>query len=377
MNKVSKISVSALGLFLLSLFLSGCGTTENKKETTPQTHSNTPLENYSKVYLVPSHGDPRNVTPRVLARLKQTGFDVTEVTSNTPTIGDQGSGFIVTSGGYVLTCAHVIEKLTNATIWIGTNRYPCRVMASDTNADLALLLVESPHPEFRPMPFAVETNYAMGQDVFTMGFPLVRVLGSEPRLNKGLISATVGLDDDPKSIQVSAAVQPGNSGGPLLNPRGEAIGVVNATLNPGSIFAQTGGALPQNVNFAIKTGVIRDFLATNHVSLTEVTDTNAATGFEEAKKSLALVRPGNVTEEELKRPTLICVFGYTSVFGYWWRFHSFEIVFLDMKKSDVIFKTGLDHDNPFGSENGALNDAFAEISTKFFPDHPNPFKGKK
>jgi len=372
MNKVSKISVSLVCVFLLSLFFSGCGTT--KKEVAPETHSDAHLEKYSKVYLIPSRGDPRNVTPRVLARLKQTGFDVTEVTSDTATIGDQGSGFVVSSGGYVLTCAHVIEKQTNATIWIGSSRYPCRVTVSDTNTDLALLLVTGPHPEFRPLPFATETNYAMGQDVFTMGFPLVQVLGSEPRLNKGLISATVGLEDDPKSIQVSAAVQPGNSGGPLLNPHGEAIGVVNGTLNPGNVFAQTGGSLPQNVNFAIKTGIIRDFLATNHVALTEAVVTNAVEGFEEAKKSLALVRPGNVTEEELKRPTLVCVFGYTSVFGFVWRFHSFQIAFLDLKKSDLVFRTGIDHDNPFGSENGALNDAFVKISHNFFPDRPNPFK---
>jgi serine protease Do len=204
-----------------------------------------------------------------------------------------------------------------------------------------------------------------------MGFPLVTVLGSEPRLNKGLLSATVGMDDDPKSVQVSAAVQPGNSGGPLLNPHGEIIGIVAATLNPLRVAAQTGGALPQNVNFAIKANIIRAFLKTNHITL-PVTGTNDE-GFEASKKSLALVRAGNVTDEELKQPTLVCIFGYYSFFDYWWRFRNIEIEFFDMKTREPMFKAVQNRDN-LTSENGELDKLFAEISNRFFPGQHNPFK---
>src|SRR5262249_10175482 len=232
--------------------------------------------------------DMRDVTPRVFGRLRQAGFDATLVSSNAPLLG-QGSGFVVSPEGHILTCAHVVGSLNSATAWINGRRYPCNVIARDTNIDLAILHVENDHLPFRPMPFAADTHYALGQDVFTMGFPLAEVLGSEPRLNKGLLSATVGIDDDPKFVQVSAAIQPGNSGGPLLNARGETIGVVSATLNPLAVAAQTGD-LPQNVNFAIKADTVRQFLEKNHIPL-PATGTDDQ-GFEGVKKSLALVRAG-------------------------------------------------------------------------------------
>jgi serine protease Do len=365
-NWILRTRIRWLCLFLLVIAgsLTGCSTPQ--MAVAPDAH----LEKYRKVYLVASRGDPRSVTPRMLGRLRETGFDATLISSNTP-VASQGTGFIITPEGDILTCAHVIDPLTNATVWINGTRYPCSVLVCDTNSDLALLHVETDHLPFRPMQFAAETNYAMGQDVYTMGFPLAGVLGSEPRLNKGLLSATVGMSDDPKSVQVSAAVQPGNSGGPLLNPRGEVIGVVAATLNPLSVAAQTGGALPQNVNFAIKASIIRAFLQTNHITLSSFVANDD--GFEGAKKSLALLRAGNVTDEELKQPTLVCVFGYYSFFDYWWRFRQIEIEFIDLKTHAAVFKIVQNGDN-LTSENGELDKLFAAISDKFFPGQRNPFK---
>jgi hypothetical protein len=357
-------------LSVIALLLNGCVTPQ--ETVTPGAE----LTKYRRVYLIPSNGDPRKVTPRVLARLKQTGFTVSEINSNNPTIADQGSGFVITPEGHVLTCAHVIENHTNATAWINGSRYSCSVLISDTNADLALLLVRTPHEPFHPLPFSPETNYFMGQNVFSMGFPLAGVLGTAPRLNNGMISATVGMDDDPKYVQVSAPVQPGNSGGPLLNPQGQVIGVVSSTLNPLKIFAQS-GALPQNVNFAIKSFAIRDFLSRNHITPPPASTNAAQEAFESAKQSLALVRPGDVTDEELKQPTLICAFGYLSIFDYWWRFRQVQVEFLDLKNGNLVFKVGQYRDDPFSSENAELDHLFAQISTGFFPDRPNPFKGKK
>ena len=255
-------------LALICLSLAGCATPQFV--VAPDAH----LENYRKVYLVPSRGDPRKVTPRMLGRLRESGFDVTEINTNSPVLAGQGSGFVVSPEGHVLTCAHVIENHTNATIWVEGQRHPCRVLVCDTNADLALLQVDDDHLPFKPLQFAAETNYAMGADAFTMGFPLVGVLGTEPRLNKGLISATVGMDDDPKYVQVSAAVQPGNSGGPLLNARGETIGMVAATLNPFNVALQTGGALPQNVNFALESRYAVKLLQKHNLSVVSADPSN-------------------------------------------------------------------------------------------------------
>ncbi len=396
MNWLKRIQICWLGCLLASMAgaLAGCGTPQFAMA------SNAHLEKYRKVYLLPSHDDARSVTPRILGRLTKTGFDAILVSSNTPGLR-QGSGFVITPEGHVLTCAHVIGQLTNATVWINGMRYPCSVLASDTNADLALLRVEADHLPFRPVMFATETNYAMGQDVFTMGFPLVAVLGSEPRLNKGLISAAVGINDNPKFVQISAASQPGDSGGPLLNPRGEAIGVIAGTLNPIRVAVETGGALPQNVNFAIKANIVRAFLETNHITLPaavggtatfSVTATGTPApayqwafnntnnpsganneGFEGTRKSLALVRSGIVTDEELKQPALVCVFGYNSVAGLRPGFKRIEIAFFDLDTHAAIFKAGQYQDR-LSSENAELDRLFMEISNKFFPNRlTNPF----
>ncbi len=358
-------------LFFIAIFaLTGCIT------PVVETPSGAKLETYRNVYLTESKEDPREVGPRISSRLKKAGFQVVEIRPDSPPVDMQGSGFIITPAGHLLTCAHVVGSRTNATAWIAGQRYSCRVLASDTNLDLAVLLVESDHQLFIPLQLDSATNYNMGQDAFSMGFPLADILGISPRLNKGMISATVGMDDDPKSVQFSAPVQPGNSGGPLLNSKAEVIGIITSTLNSMSILARSGGDLPQNVNFAIKIDTIRKFLADSKVVLPPPASDESGKTFDEAQKSLGLVRAGTVTDEELKQPALACVYQYVSLFDVWFRFQAIEIRFYDWKKGDLVFKAGQYQDDPFSSENGELDRLFAEISDKFFPNQPNPFKGK-
>ena len=98
--------------------------------------------------------------------------------------------------------------------------------------------------------------------------------------------------------------------------------------------------------------------------------------FEAARQSLGLVREGIVTDEELKQPTMICVFGYFSIFDYYWRFRQLQIAFFDLRKGDELMKVGQFVDD-LSSENGELDRLFGEISARFFPGKPNPFKDKK
>ena len=357
-------------LFFIFFVLSLTGCIAPKVTTTPGAK----LETYRKVFLpAPFDGnnDPRSIYPRLTSRLKETGFQVVEIKPNDSALDTQGSGFVISPQGHILTCAHVVENLTNATIWVEGVRYPCRVLACDTNLDLAVLLVEGSHQPFHTLQFGSETNYSIGQDAFTMGFPLVEVLGVSPRLNKGLISATVGMNDDTNYIQISAQVQPGNSGGPLLNERSEVIGVVAATLNPMKVLEHTGGELPQNVNFAIKLGSIHAFLAASKITLP--VGEKGASNFDEVQKTVALVRCGNVTAEDLNQPALVCICHYSSIFDYYWRFRLIEIKFLDEKNGEMILKVGKYQDD-LSSENSSLDHIFSEISVRFFPDRPNPFK---
>jgi S1-C subfamily serine protease len=329
------------------------------------------LSVYHKVYFAQRGSDPRQVYPRVLDRLQKAGFVVTALYQDDPPVGMQGSGFIISSEGDVLTCAHVVRNCTKATIWVEGARYPCRVLVSDTNFDLALLAVEGKHPPFQALRLKTGEYYSLGQNVFTIGFPLVDVLGVSPRMDNGMISAKVGMDDDTNSVQISVPVQAGNSGGPLLNGNGEVVGVVSSTLNPLRVLERTGGDLPQNVNFAIKLSEIRKFLAKSNASLPQ--KGSFAENIDEVEKSAVLVRPGDVTEAELKEPELFCSCAYLSIFDFYWRFRIIQIRFIDAKTGNVVLRVGQSFDT-HQTENGELDDIFSAISGNFFSDRPNPFK---
>ncbi len=92
-----------------------------------------------------------------------------------------------------------------------------------------------------------------------LGYPLTGILASTASLSVGNVSALAGLGDDSRYLQISAPVQPGSSGGPLLDASGHIIGIVTSKLDAGRIFKYFGD-IPQNVNFALKAEVARTFL---------------------------------------------------------------------------------------------------------------------
>jgi serine protease Do len=139
-----------------------------------------------------------------------------------------------------------------------------RVLASDPRRDLALLSVT---PGFGPpLVFRAEPEVKLGETAITFGFPLAGLLSSGPTLTIGAISALSGLRDNKANFQISAPVQPGNSGGPLFDGQGHVIGVVVAKLNAARVAEMTDGDIPQNVNFAVKGGPVIEFLREHGVS---------------------------------------------------------------------------------------------------------------
>ena len=174
-----------------------------------------------------------------------------------------GTGFLVAEGR-ALTNNHVVEGCARMTARSPTGAIaPARVDAKDPLRDLALLTVPAgfgPALAFRDTPPVLR-----GETVVTYGFPLSGVLSSGPTLTTGDVSALAGLRDNPLHFQISAPVQPGNSGGPLLDAQAHVIGVVVSKLNAARIAQMTGGDIPQNVNFAIKGTEALAFLSANGV----------------------------------------------------------------------------------------------------------------
>ena len=174
-----------------------------------------------------------------------------------------GTGFVVASGR-VLTNNHVVAECGRLVIRNAAGaRLPGRVAATDRRRDLALIAV--PPDVGPPLPFRDSPTVRRGESVVTYGFPLSGLLSSGPTLTTGDINALAGLRDNPANFQISAPVQPGNSGGPLLDSQANVIGVVVSKLNAARIAEMTGGDIPQNVNFAVKGTEALAFLRANGV----------------------------------------------------------------------------------------------------------------
>ncbi|MCU0886926.1 MAG: trypsin-like peptidase domain-containing protein [Rubritepida sp.] len=168
-----------------------------------------------------------------------------------------GTGFLI-ADERVMTNEHVINGCGRILLhapsghWLEA-RPPAR---SDARLDLAILNVPGltgPTLAFREGP-AVRR----GEGVVAYGFPLAGLLSSDPKLTRGEINGLRGLRDDPTQFQISAEVQPGNSGGPLVDMQGHVVGVVVSKLNAQRVAQQTGD-IAQNVNFAVQGGTALEF----------------------------------------------------------------------------------------------------------------------
>jgi S1-C subfamily serine protease len=188
----------------------------------------------------------------------QSGASAKDVLASLPeneSLRGNGSGFFITGDGYFITNFHVVKDARKVKVKNGDAVYPASVVQVDEDSDLALLKVSG---EFKPI--GISTNDAeLGESVFTIGFPDILLQGTAPKFTDGKISSLAGIRDDPKNYQISVPIQPGNSGGPLVDMNGNVVGVIVAKLNDVAALS-TSGDLPQNVNYAIKGEYLNHFL---------------------------------------------------------------------------------------------------------------------
>ncbi|WP_210210417.1 S1C family serine protease [Methylovirgula sp. 4M-Z18] len=176
-----------------------------------------------------------------------------------------GTGIFVTSEGHVLTNAHVVKDCKgDIQIRAAAGAATGQVLASDKVNDLAVLKTS-----LKPAQIAkFRANARLGESVAAFGYPLSDLLATSGNFTLGNITAVAGLGDDSRYYQVSAPVQPGNSGGPLMDASGDLIGVVAAKLDALDVMQnESNGDIPQNVNFAIKAAVAQTFLSGNNINV--------------------------------------------------------------------------------------------------------------
>jgi hypothetical protein len=177
-----------------------------------------------------------------------------------------GTGFAVSTATHIISNAHVATGCKTLRILQGSASASATLVAWDDKVDLALLQTDLRTPRIAALRSTPAVR--LGEPVISFGFPLAGSLSKEGNLTTGNVSALAGLRDDPTYLQMTAPVQPGNSGGPLLDAAAHVIGVVTAKLDAVAIAKRTGD-IPQNVNFAIKTEVLRPLLRANGVPFDE------------------------------------------------------------------------------------------------------------
>lgn len=186
------------------------------------------------------------------------------------------TGFFVSTEGHLVTAHHAVTRGKQFYVVDDQDLYAAKLLGADPTNDLAVLVIEGrlrSWPEagsltrfvmpvtkkFKPLAIS-EVQPRLGQPVATVGFPNPTLQGFKPKVTRGEVSGTAGIADDPRFVQISVPVQPGNSGGPLLDDQGNVIGVVCAELWAGVSLA-TSGSLPQNVNYAVKGSLLKSLLA--------------------------------------------------------------------------------------------------------------------
>ncbi len=167
-----------------------------------------------------------------------------------------GTGFFITEDGYFITNQHVASEGATVRLVTAAGSIGAKVVKVDKANDVALLKAEG---RFTALPVITSRGVRLGATAATVGFPNTGLQGFAPKLARGEIASLAGAQDDARHFQISAPIQPGNSGGALVDERGNVIGVVVAKLSQRAALA-TSGALAENVNYAVKSSYLLSFL---------------------------------------------------------------------------------------------------------------------
>ena len=170
--------------------------------------------------------EPTNIDPKTLGGEKESGEA-------------SGTGFVVTPDGVLVTCAHCVRGTTEIVAHLGQQAYPAKVIAYDGAHDVALVKIQAGNLLYLPL-FDSE-RVELAQDVRAFGFPLSDRLGETIKITRGSIAGIVQRSYG-KLFQVDASVNPGNSGGPLVDTQGRVVGIINSGLAPDEA---------ERVNFAV------------------------------------------------------------------------------------------------------------------------------
>ena len=169
-----------------------------------------------------------------------------------------GTAFAVYNHNTLVTAFHVIDGADSITVSCNSGGSGlARVVKVDPSNDLALLEIDFSTAGFLSID---EVELRVGQKVFTLGYPVPEILGANIKYSDGVVSSLSGLRGAASLLQITTPIQPGNSGGPLLNERGELVGIITSSAAVAAFMRHT-GTLPQSINWAVKSGYMKPLLS--------------------------------------------------------------------------------------------------------------------
>lgn len=176
-------------------------------------------------------------------------------------VNSSGTGFYINPNGKIVTNHHVIDGCTQ----INVNGYPATIDFKSEEFDIAVIHSDKASRQSQYIKISPDAA-RLNSDVTVAGFPYNGLLTSL-NITRGAVSSLKGIGGDAKYIQISAPVQPGNSGGPAVNEFGNLVGVVAARISASAVVELT-GSLPENINFAVKPAILRLLLDSNGIEYT-------------------------------------------------------------------------------------------------------------
>ncbi|MBI0177003.1 trypsin-like peptidase domain-containing protein [Bartonella apis] len=185
------------------------------------------------------------------------------------TPSSNGSGFAVTDDGWILTNAHVVKGCQRVEI---SNTGQAEDIRFDSHDDLAL--IKAPAGVKTQALFLRRDTIRLGEDIIALGFPLNGILSDSIKMTTGNVNALSGLENDARYLQISTPVQPGNSGGPVIDRNGHVIGIT--TLQLSKNFEDKTGIMPQNINFALRASVAAIFMEAQGLTVSYADDDKGA-----------------------------------------------------------------------------------------------------
>lgn len=320
--------ISLLWVLLITILLvcSSCVSTQPISSTEINIPKNS-------VFYVDSSDDNLGVSSSIIGMIEEHGFkgvlinDISQIPAKQASLSS-GTGFFI-SPRVVITNAHVVNGRKNVKIVKNGIEYSANVIFSNDSNDIAIL--ETQEFDVPCFKLTKAEDYKVTDSIFVLGYPMSDILGSEIRITNGIINSLSGINADSNTMQISAQIQPGNSGGPVINESYMVVGMASSKLSDSYTIAAK-NTIAQNVNFAIKSEVLKLFCDSY---ITDSNNFDTVNSIQDAIDATVMIISGGETYTNDKYYYIS--YGYRAEWDvFHWTATSMNMACYDVDSGDVV-----------------------------------------